>query len=198
MKIKDECQHLAHVFKFYASLRFLFSGYHLLTYWSSFLPSVRHAYCLYCFCSTQPLMVTTCRFTCLAVTKEEVPILESWKRLSCIKLPPSEELNRLQPPQLIMETPSVRLSLSLSLLKALSLSRSDQDQDSKKTHNCFSLFFLSIQLFLSVGCGWPRTKTHNLVRHFCNRLGHCSQKQPCKSWRVAVVQLCYLCVVYTL
>jgi len=65
------------------------------------------------------------------VTKEEVPILESWKRLSCIKLPPSEELNRLQPPQLIMETPSVRLSLSLSpgLTKT------------KKTQLFLSLFF---------------------------------------------------------
>jgi hypothetical protein len=66
----------------------------------------------------------------MAVTKKEQPILESWKKRSCIKLPHSEELNnRLQPSlHLIMETPSVRqphLSLSLSLIKT------------KKAHNLF-------------------------------------------------------------
>jgi hypothetical protein len=48
--------------------------------------------------SALPLMVTDCHFTCLAVTKKELPILESWKRLSCIRLPHSQELNKLQPP----------------------------------------------------------------------------------------------------
>jgi hypothetical protein len=53
-----------------------------------------------------------------------------------------------------METPSVRQP-------HLSLSLSDQDQESTQP---FSL------------SGWPRPRIHNIVRHFYNRLGHCSQK----------------------
>jgi hypothetical protein len=57
-----------------------------------------------------------------SLTKEEVPILESWKRLSCIRLPPSKELNRLQPPpELIMETPSPFPLLLLLQLQRLQL-----------------------------------------------------------------------------
>ena len=70
---------------------------------------------------------------------------------------------------------SLSLSLSLSL-STLSLSGYDQDQ---KTHKLFSL------------SRWPRLKAHKLMSHFCNGLGHCSQKQPCRSSRRAVVQLCY-------
>jgi hypothetical protein len=34
------------------------------------------------------------------------------------------------------------------------------------------------------------------VRHFCNRLGHCSQKQPCRSGSCAAVLLVSYCVVW--